>query len=198
MKRLLILPIALLSAALAGGANGQSVVNVNADIAVSTTWTANNGYNLQQQIFVLPGATLTINAGTVVASTTGVGGSLAVCKGAQIFVKGTRDKPVIMTSTADTATWTGGNPRTGVWREAQNEWGNLTIMGAGYISENGVVGNVATRRSSTAAATTTKTAATSRICRFVTAARSSGSITSSTASRSAASVATRPFTTSRS
>jgi hypothetical protein len=128
---------------LAGSAEAADIL-VNANIAASTTWTANNTYNLQQQIYVLPGATLTIEAGTVLASTTDIGGSLAVCKGAQIFVLGTQDKPVIMTSQADVATWTGGNPKTGTWREEANEWGNLTVMGAAYISENGVPGNVPT------------------------------------------------------
>src|SRR5262245_57303296 len=103
-------------------------VLVSADIAVSTTWTANNTYNLQQQIYVLPGATLTIEAGTVVASTPGLGGSLAVARGAQIFVQGNKARPVIMTSQADVATWTGGDPKTGVWREAASEWGNLTLL----------------------------------------------------------------------
>ena len=53
-----------------------------------STWTANNVYKLENQIYVLPGATLTIQAGTVIASTTNLGGSLAVCKGAQIFAQG--------------------------------------------------------------------------------------------------------------
>jgi hypothetical protein len=119
-----------------GVAQAQQEVLVNADIAISTTWTSNNTYNLQRQIYVLPGATLTIEAGTVIASTTDLGGSLAVCKGAQIFVRGTEKRPVIMTSKADVSTWTGGNARTGTWREEANEWGNLTVMGAGYISAN--------------------------------------------------------------
>jgi hypothetical protein len=114
---------------------------VNSNIAVSTTWTSNNTYNLQQQIYVLPGATLTIDAGTVVSSDTNVGGSLAVCRGAQIFVNGTRTNPVIFTSKADEATWVAGNPKTGTWRPACNEWGNLTIMGNAYISENAIAGN---------------------------------------------------------
>jgi hypothetical protein len=46
-----------------------------------------------------------------------------------------------MTSKADVATWTGGNPRTGTWREAANEWGNLTLMGRAYVSENIVTSN---------------------------------------------------------
>ncbi len=124
------------------GAASASEVFVTNDISVSTTWTANNTYNLLDQIYVLPGATLTIEAGTLVANETDLGGSLAVCKGAQIFVNGTQAKPVIFTSKADVATWTGGNPKTGAWREEANEWGNLTLMGAGYISENATVGNL--------------------------------------------------------
>ncbi len=131
----------LTAAALAGSASAQTEVLVTSDIATSTTWTANNTYNLQDQIFVLPGATLTIEAGTVIASTTNLGGSLAVTNGAQIFVQGTASDPVIMTSQADVATWVGGNPKNGTWRASANEWGNLTIMGDAYISENNTPGN---------------------------------------------------------
>jgi hypothetical protein len=123
------------------GVSGAAEVLVTSDISVSTNWTANNVYNLQAQIYVLPGATLTIEAGTVIASTTDLGGSLAVTRGARIYINGTCDRPVIMTSTGDVATWdpdpahpTGGNPRTGVWRVEANEWGNLAIMGRGLIS----------------------------------------------------------------
>ena len=120
---------------LASAASAQVVVN--ADIATSTTWTANNVYQLQGDIYVLPGATLTIQAGTVIASTNN--STLAVCRGAQIFANGTVDAPVIFTSDDDRNTWTGGNPETGSYRQlANNEWGNVTIMGAGYISENQV------------------------------------------------------------
>jgi hypothetical protein len=98
---------------------------VTDNIATSTTWTADNVYNLQKQIYVLPGASLTIEAGTLVQSTAGVGGSLAVCRGAKIYVNGTQDAPVIMTSTNDTLT---------SWHEGCTEWGNLTVMGNALIS----------------------------------------------------------------
>ncbi len=130
----------MIGVGIAGAARASEVL-VTANITTSTTWTANNTYNLQNQVYVLPGATLTIEAGTIVASDTNIGGSLAVCRGAQIFVNGTKSDPVIMTSKADVATWTGGDPKTGVWREACNEWGNLTIMGAAYVSENAIAGN---------------------------------------------------------
>lgn len=137
----LLLPSLLMGIATAGSALAGEVL-VSSNIAVSTTWTANNTYNLQGQIYVLPGATLTIEPGTLIASTTGLGGSLAVCKGAQIFALGTETAPIIMTSKADVATWVGGDPHTGTWREAVNEWGNLTLMGDAYISENATAGNV--------------------------------------------------------
>ncbi len=118
-----------------------ATVSVSDNIATSTTWTANNMYKLTKQIYVLPGATLTIEAGTVIASDTGIGGSLAVARGAKIYVNGTKDNPVIMTSSTDVATWTpdaghptGHDPKTGTWRAAANEWGNLTVMGKGLIS----------------------------------------------------------------
>jgi hypothetical protein len=141
-----------LTGVLTAGAADAAEIFVTSDISTSTTWTSNNTYNLQDQIYVLPGATLTIQPGTVVASTTGLGGSLAVTRGAQIFVNGTRRNPVIMTSKADVATWAGGDFRNGTWREACNEWGNLTIMGRGYISEDATVGNVPTPDASNVAA----------------------------------------------
>ncbi len=135
--------IMVIGAAMAGAANANEIF-VNSNIAGSATWTSDNTYNLQQQIYVLPGATLTIEAGTIIASTTNLGGSLAVCKGAQIFACGTKNRPIIFTSKADVATWVNGDPKTGTWREGSNEWGNLTVMGCGYISEDAVVGNVPT------------------------------------------------------
>ncbi len=128
--------LGVLAASAAAGTAGAATIVVNANIAKSTTWTANNTYDLAQQIYVLPGATLTIEAGTVIATTPtpNGSGSLAVTPGAQIFVNGTQANPVIMTSTADVATWTGGDPKTGTWREAANEWGNLTLLGRGLIS----------------------------------------------------------------
>jgi hypothetical protein len=116
--------IALMGMAVSGIAGAREIL-VNNNIEVSTTWTADNVYNLQKQIYVLPGATLTIEAGTLVQSTAGLGGSLAVCRGAQIYVNGTADAPVIMTSTKDDLI---------SWHEGCNEWGNLTLMGNALVS----------------------------------------------------------------
>ncbi|HVS19523.1 MAG TPA: hypothetical protein VMT18_13035 [Planctomycetota bacterium] len=138
---------AFVAAAASSSANAAEIL-VNADITTSTTWTANNTYNLQKQIYVKNGASLTIEPGTIIACTTNLGGSLAVTRGSQIFAMGTKDAPIIMTSKADVATWTGGDPKTGVWREACLEWGNLTLMGRAYISEDAIPSNVPTPNSS--------------------------------------------------
>lgn len=106
---------------------------VSENITSSVIWTADNTYNLQDQIYVLPGATLTIEAGTRIASTptTGGSGSLAVCRGGKIFANGTAENPIVFTSTEDN----------GEWRESANEWGNLTLMGNAYISNSFAEGN---------------------------------------------------------
>jgi len=122
---------------LVAGAASAAEVLVTQNISTSTTWTASNTYNLQNQIYVLPGATLTIEPGTVIASTTNLGGSLAICRGARIVANGTNESPIIFTSKADVATWTGGNPKTGTARVAMNEWGNLTVMGRAYVGKYG-------------------------------------------------------------
>ena len=141
MKNMRKTVLGVMMALFMAGTASAATVNVEKNIAASTTWTADNVYRLEKQIYVLSGATLTIEAGTVVASTTDAGGSLAVARGAKIFVNGTKDNPVVMTSTDDVATWTpnaghpsGGDPKTGTWHVGANEWGNLTIMGKGLIS----------------------------------------------------------------
>jgi len=118
---------AMVTLTAAGTASGAEII-VNADIAGSVTWTANNTYNLAQQIYVLPGATLTIEPGTLIASTPTIdgAGSLAVCRGGRIYAEGTATDPIIFTSKNDDLV---------TWREAANEWGNLSILGDAYISD---------------------------------------------------------------
>ncbi len=151
MKKVALLLIAMTGLALANTAIAGT--NVNSNITGSVTWTkANHPYHLKQQIYAEPGATLTIDAGVVVASFVDDQGSLAVCRGAKIYVNGTKDEPVIMTSAEDVKNWTGsvvttggsggtvdsittlGDPKTGIWLERCNDWGNLTIMGEALIS----------------------------------------------------------------
>ena len=116
----------ILGAVIAGAAQAQTI-NVSNDITVSTTWTKNNRYNLTKQIYVTNGATLTIQAGTIIENATGTlpppnngGGSLAVTRGSKIYALGSADEPVIMTSSNDAQTWPNGNPKQAVEPEPGN------------------------------------------------------------------------------
>lgn len=63
MKKNLATVVAFAGATLLSANALAAEVLVTANIASSTTWTKNNTYNLQGQIYVLPGATLTIEPG---------------------------------------------------------------------------------------------------------------------------------------
>ncbi|MBL8802890.1 MAG: hypothetical protein JNN27_12880 [Planctomycetes bacterium] len=147
-----VLAIAMAAAAISGAASAQWVecapntgnCNINANITTSVTLYKSNVYNLVGQIYVAGGATLTIEPGTVIASTANAGGSLAVTRGSKIIAIGTKEEPIIFTSTNDVATWVGGDPKTGTWRAVANEWGNLTVMGNAYVSENALPANTPT------------------------------------------------------
>ncbi|MGK0264491.1 MAG: hypothetical protein ACI8UD_003152, partial [Planctomycetota bacterium] len=85
--------------ALATVAKAQTVIS--SDFATSTTLTlANSPYQLQGDVYVLPGATLTIEAGVRFEST--ANSTLAVTRGAQIIANGTKDAPIVFTSVNDT------------------------------------------------------------------------------------------------
>jgi len=124
---------AISALAIIGSANAAEVM-VSSDITTSTTWTSGNVYNLQGSRYVTNGATLTIQAGTIIASDSG--GSLAVTRDARLSCIGTATQPVIFTSKADYATWDAAHPR-GQWRASANEWGNVTLMGNAYIGKYG-------------------------------------------------------------
>lgn len=141
MKKNLTTVVLFAGATMLSSSAFAAEVSVSGNIGTSTTWTKNNTYNLVGQVMVLPGATLTIQPGTVIAS--GTGGSLAVTRGARISAVGNQSEPIIFTSKNDVLTWTAGDPKTGTWRPVCNEWGNLTIMGRAYISENAVATNSA-------------------------------------------------------
>jgi hypothetical protein len=139
-----MLATAGLGLAAATSANAQ-FVNVTSDITTSTTWTSNNVYVLKADVFIAPGATLTIQPGTVIASelSGNTRAALIAQRGGRLVAIGTQDQPIIFTSKADYNTWTPANPR-GVHRPtATSEWGNLTLLGRGFISEDAVPGNTA-------------------------------------------------------
>ncbi|MBN1507689.1 MAG: hypothetical protein JW955_12630 [Sedimentisphaerales bacterium] len=112
----------LLAVTLAGIA-GAADVNVASNITTSVRWTADNVYHLRQVIYVEPGASLTIDPGTLIRGNTD--SALVVAKGAKIFANGRPNAPIIMTSEQDDLV---------TWREKCEEWGNLTILGNALIA----------------------------------------------------------------
>jgi hypothetical protein len=112
-----------------GGTGGNScpttmTVRVTDDIAASTTWTVCNTYVIprQKQLFVKGGATLTIEPGTVVKGEEG--SVIVVTRGSKINATGTKEKPIVFTSSQDDNAKKGGF------------WGGLLVLGAAPINTN--------------------------------------------------------------
>lgn len=107
-----------------GGSSSFTTVNVSGDISSDVTWTADKVYFLASRVIVKNGATLTIEAGTIIKGNPGAEANakpLVIAKGAKIRAMGTAAKPIIFTSAADnivpgqiTGTNLGANDR-GLW-----------------------------------------------------------------------------------
>ena len=123
-----------------------ATILINADIVASTTWTADNEYILTKPIYVTSGATLTIEAGTVVRgqpeSAPGANdpGTLIIARDSKIQALGTRSKPIIFTDLDDDNI--GGNPGTAPYDNLANaqgltgRWGGLILLGRTYVANN--------------------------------------------------------------
>jgi hypothetical protein len=99
------------------------IVEVTANITQSTTWTKNKVYVLRGFIKVANGATLTIEAGTVIKGDFGtLGSSLFVLRGARIMANGTAAEPIVFTSSR--------NPG----ERQPGDWGGLIIVGNARIN----------------------------------------------------------------
>ena len=70
------------------GGSGKTAITTN------TTWSASNKYLLKGFIYVQSGATLTIEAGTVIKGDKDTKGALIIEPGAKIMAVGTAEKPV--------------------------------------------------------------------------------------------------------
>ena len=117
-------------------ASGQ-VVTVTDDISADVTWTAANTYILDGLIFVNDGATLSIEAGTVIKAleavniTTGDDASaLIVRRGGKINATGNVDNPIIFTSELDDV----ANPNDLDQRD-RGLWGGIIIPGRATNNE---------------------------------------------------------------
>ncbi len=86
------------------------------DITTNTTWTKNNVYLLGDgYIYVTGGATLTIEAGTIIRGTGK--GTIIICRGSKINAQGTLAEPIIFTSSK------------GAGLRAPGDWGGIVFTG---------------------------------------------------------------------
>lgn len=92
----------------------QSAVELGSDgtdteISTDTTWTNDTIYRIRHQVFVNSGATLTIEAGTLIQAS-GQNAVIVVEKGGKIMAEGRREAPIVMTCDADV-----GQRESGCW-----------------------------------------------------------------------------------
>lgn len=113
------------------------VVVVSGFVA-TTTWTKDKIYELAGRVVVDSGATLTIDAGTVIKGRTGAGAAasaLIVARGGKLMAMGTAAEPIIMTSVLDdTEPGTFQSFGTGLDETVNDTWGGLIILGYAPIS----------------------------------------------------------------
>ncbi|MFN2315038.1 MAG: fibronectin type III domain-containing protein [Gemmatimonadales bacterium] len=111
------------SAAVTVTTQDKPVETITQNITANTTWTSDKQYLLQGFIKVTNGATLTIEAGTIIRGDFNtVGSSLFVLRGARIQALGTAQSPIVFTSS-----------RPAGQRQA-GDWGGLIIVGNGIIN----------------------------------------------------------------
>ena len=90
--------------------------NLTGHITDDITLDASVEYDLSAELIVDEGASLTIPAGTVIKASGQTSSYIAVSRGAQIFIEGEENNPVVMTSAEETP--------------ANGDWGGLVICGA--------------------------------------------------------------------
>ncbi len=101
------------------------VVTVSGEITTNTTWTKTNIYLLSGFVYVEDGATLTIEAGTIIKGDKASKGTLIVTKTGTIQAQGTACQPIVFTSNEPAGSRTYG------------DWGGIIILGEAPINVTG-------------------------------------------------------------
>ncbi|MGS2727501.1 hypothetical protein ACU8DI_12900 [Psychroserpens sp. BH13MA-6] len=122
-----------------GSGNDCPVVAVTGAITEDTTWTNDTIYQLNQKVVVDNGATLTIEAGTIIKGSPGTGSlasALIIARDAKINAVGTATSPIIFTSTSDNITC-GETAGTNLDENDRGLWGGLIVLGNAPCSFSG-------------------------------------------------------------
>lgn len=124
-------------------------VIVTENITTNTTWSKDNVYQLGGRITVVNGATLTIEAGTIIKGEAGTGSNataLLVARGGQLIAEGTANAPIIFTSVADEISpeqiASGDFRSPNLDADINGLWGGVIILGKARISASNDVGDV--------------------------------------------------------
>ena len=114
---------------------------VNSNITTNTTWTKDNIYELAGRITVENGATLTIEAGTIIKGQAGSGSNataLLIARGAKLNAVGTELAPIIFTTVADEISKeqvaAGNFTSPNLTNDISGLWGGVIILGRAPIS----------------------------------------------------------------
>lgn len=97
---------------------------ITSDITTNTSWTKDKKYLLKGNIFVNNGATLTIEAGTVVYGDKVSKGALIIERGSKIIANGTATAPIVFTSNAPAGFRNYG------------DWGGVVLLGKAQNNQN--------------------------------------------------------------
>lgn len=125
------------------GETGNVVVSNN--ITGEVTWTNDKIYQLAGRIFVEDGATLTIEAGTIIKGEAGSGPNataLIVARGGVLLAEGTETAPIIFTSVADEIQ-PGQISSPNMDPTLQGLWGGIIVLGKAPSSFPGDVSEFA-------------------------------------------------------
>ena len=114
---------------------------LSGQITTDQTLTADQIWTLSGRVVVTSGATLTIEAGTIIKATAGTGASsstLIVARGGKLNANGTASAPIIMTSESDDIQ-VGQTQGSSLNQNVRGLWGGLLILGNAPCSFSGDV-----------------------------------------------------------
>lgn len=122
---------------------------ISTNITENTTWYADTVYQLGGRIAVEDGATLTIEAGTVIKGEAGTGANataLLIARGGKLMAEGTVSLPIIFTSVADEIIpediVAGNFASPNLDPTVSGLWGGVIVLGKATISASNSNGDV--------------------------------------------------------
>mgnify|MGYP000905000359 CR=1 FL=1 len=110
------------------------------EITGNTTWTSDKIWLMDGKVIVQDGATLTIEAGTIVKAASGQGANatvLLIAKGGKIEAVGTSAKPIIFTDVEDDIVYANGTTSPNRSATDRGKWGSVIILGNAKVGEDG-------------------------------------------------------------